>query len=57
MLVERINEAGNGDSCATFPEIVEYLKQNASGGDLILTIGAGNVCDVAPRLCELGQPG
>jgi UDP-N-acetylmuramate--alanine ligase len=52
-LVERICAAG---SCAlhipTFAKIVEYLKQEASSGDLILTIGAGNVCDVAHQLAE-----
>jgi UDP-N-acetylmuramate-alanine ligase len=35
--------------------MVEYLKRNARGGDLILTIGAGNVCDVAHELANLGE--
>ena len=39
----------------TFPQIVDYLKQNAGRGDLILTIGAGNVCDIAHELANLGE--
>jgi UDP-N-acetylmuramate-alanine ligase len=35
--------------------MVEYLKRNARGGDLILTIGAGNVCDVAHELANLAE--
>jgi len=53
MVVERINAAGSkAIHIATFPQIVEYLKQNAADGDLILTIGAGNVVDVARELAN-----
>jgi len=53
VLVERINAAGNRAlHVPTFDQIVEYLKQEAVAGDLILTIGAGNVCDVAYRLAD-----
>jgi UDP-N-acetylmuramate--alanine ligase len=55
-LVDRINEAGSrAIHVPTFPQMVEYLKRNARGGDLILTIGAGNVCDVAHELANLGE--
>ena len=57
MLVERINAAGsNAIHIATFPQILDYLKQNSNAGDLILTIGAGNVCDIARDLANSGQP-
>jgi UDP-N-acetylmuramate--alanine ligase len=57
MLVERINAAGsNAMHIATFPQILDYLKQNAAAGDLVLTIGAGNVCDIARDLANSGQP-
>jgi UDP-N-acetylmuramate--alanine ligase len=53
MVVDRINGAGQtAMHIATFPEIVEFLKQNAADGDLILTIGAGNVCDIAHELAN-----
>jgi UDP-N-acetylmuramate--alanine ligase len=54
MLVERINAAGQrAMHIPTFAEVSEYLKQNAADGDLILTIGAGNVCDIAHELANL----
>ncbi len=50
-LVDRINAAGNRAlHIPTFPEITEYLKSQARPGDLILTIGAGNVCDIGREL-------
>ena len=43
------------------PQAVEeaegYLKQNAAAGDLILTIGAGNVVDVARELANSAEAG
>ncbi|HEY7116260.1 MAG TPA: UDP-N-acetylmuramate--L-alanine ligase [Tepidisphaeraceae bacterium] len=62
-LVDRINAAGHGQQqhqqkalhIPTLPQMVEYLKQNAGRGDLILTIGAGNVCDVAHELANLSE--
>lgn len=35
-----------------FDEIAEYIKANASEGDIILTMGAGNVCDIGSMLAE-----
>jgi UDP-N-acetylmuramate--alanine ligase len=53
MVVDRINATGTAAvHIATFPEIVDFLKQKATGGDLILTIGAGNVCDIAQELAN-----
>ncbi len=36
----------------SFPEIVAYLNANVGEGDLILTVGAGNIDDVANILTE-----
>ena len=33
-------------------EIVEYLKNNVKQGDLILTLGAGNVTKIATLLTK-----
>jgi UDP-N-acetylmuramate--alanine ligase len=56
-LVDRVNQAGgNALHIPTFPQIVEFLKHNARPGDLILTIGAGNVCDVAHELANQDGP-
>ncbi len=35
-----------------FEEIAEYIKKNAKEGDVVLTMGAGNVCDIAKLLTE-----
>lgn len=35
---------------SSLPEIAAYLKQSAGATDLIITIGAGNVCEVADAL-------
>lgn len=50
-LVEKIIEAGeNAIYLDTFPEIVDYLKNVVSEDDLILTVGAGSIDDVAQML-------
>ena len=30
-----------------FSDIAEYIKANAKEGDIVLTMGAGNVCDIS----------
>lgn len=37
----------------TFPEIVAYLDGRVSPGDLVLTVGAGNIDEVAKTLIEI----
>jgi UDP-N-acetylmuramate--alanine ligase len=55
-LVDRIVAAGSrAIHVPTFGEVVDYLKRNVADGDLILTIGAGNVCDVAHELANLSE--
>lgn len=50
-LVDRVNAvSANAIHLPTFDQITQYLKQNARAGDLILTIGAGNVCEIAHEL-------
>ncbi|MDS1029577.1 UDP-N-acetylmuramate--L-alanine ligase [Bacillota bacterium LX-D] len=34
----------------TREDVIDYLSQNGSPGDLILTIGAGDICTVGPEL-------
>ena len=29
--------------CSTLPEVTEYLRQNARPGDVVLTVGAGDI--------------
>lgn len=33
-----------------FEDIAKYIKENAKEGDVVLTMGAGNVCDIAKLL-------
>ncbi|MHC1719441.1 MAG: UDP-N-acetylmuramate--L-alanine ligase [Clostridiaceae bacterium] len=53
MLSQKINE--NGQNCRnldSFEEIVKYLKENLKEGDVIFTIGAGDVYKVGEMLLE-----
>jgi UDP-N-acetylmuramate--alanine ligase len=34
----------------TFPQVLEHLRRNCRAGDLVVTMGAGNVCDIG---CDL----
>ena len=50
-LVARIR--GHGQAAmhlSTFAEILQYLRQEAREGDLIVTMGAGNICDIGREL-------
>ncbi len=38
--------------CPTFDELTEKLRQEAKPGDVILTVGAGNIYTVCDRLCR-----
>ncbi len=52
-LVERILATGEkAIYLDTFPEIIAYLEDHIAEGDLILTVGAGNIDDVARMLTE-----
>ncbi len=38
-----------------FSDIADYIKKNAKEGDVVITMGAGNVCDIAKFLTEQGM--
>jgi UDP-N-acetylmuramate--alanine ligase len=60
LLVDRINAggvAGGGDVAShsavhvsTFPDVIERLKRTARRGDVIVTMGAGNVNEISRQL-------
>ena len=52
MLVERINARapGRASHVATFPDVIEHLRRIAAPGDAVVTMGAGNVNDIARTL-------
>ena len=35
-----------------FEQIEDYIRQNAAEGDIVLTVGAGNVVDIADSLVK-----
>lgn len=45
----------NAVSFDTFDEIIDYVRANAQNGDLILTMGAGNINEVGSRLVSSGK--
>ena len=50
-LVERIREAGqSARHLPDFPSIVAYLRKEAGEGDLVVTMGAGNVWEIGREL-------
>jgi len=46
-LAERIE---NAIYLSTFEEIAQFIKQNAKPGDVVITMGAGNVCEISKLL-------
>jgi UDP-N-acetylmuramate--alanine ligase len=38
-----LDAVGSGYYCATLPEVTERLRQLAQPGDVILTVGAGDI--------------
>lgn len=50
-LVERVNASGQqAMHLANFQAIVDYLRSTISGGDLVVTMGAGNVWEIGRDL-------
>jgi UDP-N-acetylmuramate--alanine ligase len=50
-LVARINQNGqHALYLPQFPHILEWLRREARPGDLIITLGAGNICEVGCQL-------
>ena len=52
-LAEEIKAKGvNAKYTDNFEEIAEYVKSIAQEGDIIFTMGAGDVTDIGSMLCE-----
>ncbi len=52
-VTEKINESGgNSISLPDFKSIEDYLKKNIKKGDLLITMGAGNVVDIGEHILE-----
>jgi UDP-N-acetylmuramate--alanine ligase len=48
---DRINALGTKSSCfSNFDEIKDYISSNVKEGDLVITMGAGNVYEIGDRL-------
>ena len=57
MLVDRIRVHGqNAVHVRDFPGVVDYIRTRAGAGDLVLTIGAGNIWEIGKELVDLGIP-
>ena len=53
-LVEKINQTSkNALYIKDFESIVKYIKENAKPGDIVFTIGAGNVFKVGEKLTNI----
>lgn len=54
MLAQRIKELGcDVTHMSDFTEIEKYLKNNCKSGDLLITMGAGNVLEIGEKLLAL----
>ena len=52
-LAKEIAERGvNAKYIEEFSNIVKYIKENAQDGDIVFTMGAGDVTDIGPELTE-----
>ena len=45
-------EIPNAIYCQSLPEITEYLRNNIADGDVVLTVGAGDIFRVADALVK-----
>lgn len=57
LLAARISQHGGTEAsyAASFAEAAETARQSAQSGDLVLTLGAGNVSQLGPRILEALQ--
>lgn len=49
---EKLARSVNGEYIEEFSKIVDYIVKNSHEEDLILTIGAGNICEVGKMILE-----
>ncbi len=55
ILVERINQHGSrAVHVSTFPDVVDRLRKMIRSGDVVVTMGAGNVNEIARQLAQTG---
>ncbi len=55
ILVDRINRHGSkAVHVSTFPDVIERLRKTISSGDVVVTMGAGNVYEIAKQLAQTG---
>lgn len=53
MLVDRIKDRGSrAVHVSTFPDVVERLRSTLGSGDVMVTMGAGNVYEIARQLAQ-----
>lgn len=53
VLVDRINRHGSrAVHVSTFPDVVERLRRTIRSGDVVVTMGAGNVYEIARQLAQ-----
>ena len=53
VLVDKINSNGSRALfISTMPEICEHLKQNVTAGDVVVTMGAGDIWKVADEYIQ-----
>ena len=57
LLAQKIRALGHADThCfASFEEIIAFIRQNCRKGDVLITMGAGNVTEIGPRLISSGD--
>ena len=52
-LADKINESGKkAIYIKEFNDIVKYIRENAKDNDLVLTLGAGTVTEIGPKIVE-----
>ncbi len=53
-LIDKINELGkDAVHISNHDDVIAYLKENVKDGDIILTLGAGNVTKIANKIKEM----
>ncbi len=53
-LINELNKLGkDAIHISNHDEVIKYLQDNVKDGDIVLTLGAGNVTKIANKLMEL----
>ena len=51
-IIDLKNMISGSEYISKFTDIAEYIKKNAKEGDVVLTMGAGNVCDISKLIID-----